>query len=460
MEGLGIEGAVEGVVPEEAAREAREGLLADRDEEAAQRYERRVARVREEIVVGRQRIAARRLELRLRHSKLREAVNACIEAHVRLSVGANVGDIETMTDGAGEVVTLEEIEALGVDDAVGIERMEAKMELLRKRIRQAEEERAREEEVRVGHVPGAPRRAGWVGRSLRDYVEGGTREGEPHAEGEGKGGGAGSEEQCEEVRRVLEEAAALSDERLSMELAVGFEAVGRIVDEEQRRTFEQRYLAEANQRVGRVRERVRFHEEIQGLMDELEVFPELSQNEDVLLLRKFLGLEMPVDWKEIRGRVREQIEAATVRREREERRLAVVESLRELGYETQEGLGTAFAQGGRLVMHKATETEYGVEVVADASLDHIQTAMVRYAANREISEQQRLRDREREELWCEDHAALRRKLRERGWDAEFRMQRSPGEHPVRVVVDPARVERAVADRERKPSQKPGREAAG
>ena len=75
------------------------------------------------------------------------------------------------------------------------------------------------------------------------------------------------------------------------------------------------------------------------------------------------------------------------------------------------------------------------EMVVDEDLSMLQTTMVRHAETEEMSDQQRLRDKEREEAWCADHARLREKMAANGMETQFKLKIAAGEHPVKVVVD-------------------------
>jgi hypothetical protein len=95
---------------------------------------------------------------------------------------------------------------------------------------------------------------------------------------------------------------------------------------------------------------------------------------------------------------------------------------------------TALVKAGKVLLQKGGEPEYAVEMVSDSDLSLLQTAMIRYADNAEMTEQQSLRDRELEEAWCDDHRYIRQKLAERGFAAEFKLQIPAGEHPIKVVL--------------------------
>ena len=121
------------------------------------------------------------------------------------------------------------------------------------------------------------------------------------------------------------------------------------------------------------------------------------------------------------------------RLQREHKRRAILESLTALGYEISEGMDTAMVEAGKLVLRKPDDTDYAIEVVSNADLSLVQTAMVRYSDSDSMTEQQRLRDHEREADWCDDHKRIRDALGKKGYQTSFKMQFPAGAHPVRVV---------------------------
>ena len=141
----------------------------------------------------------------------------------------------------------------------------------------------------------------------------------------------------------------------------------------------------------------------------------------------------PEDLTPWRDRLAAAQQRELARLEHERKRHAILESLTELGYETSEGMETALAQAGKLVIRKPGDTDYAVEVVSDANLSMVQTTMVRYTDAPEMTEQQRQRDCEREEEWCADHARLRDRLAKQGLATSFKLKLPSGEHPVKVV---------------------------
>lgn len=159
------------------------------------------------------------------------------------------------------------------------------------------------------------------------------------------------------------------------------------------------------------------------------------------------------DLSDVQSRFESALETAASRRERRQKREALLETLTALGYEAEEGMGTAFVEAGRLVVRQAEDDDYAIEVVADQELNRVQTTMIRYAESDEMSEQQRRRDEEREESWCADHGKLRRMMADRGWETSFGLQLAPGEHPVKTVVNPECARKAGRQSEATPGQR-------
>lgn len=127
---------------------------------------------------------------------------------------------------------------------------------------------------------------------------------------------------------------------------------------------------------------------------------------------------------------------------REEKRRAVVESLAALGYEATEGaMETALVDAGKVYMRKAGEDEYAVEFVVDHDLSLLQTALVRFADSPDSSSQQRVRDKEKEDAWCSDHARLMGEMRRRGMESHFKLKIPSGQQAVRVVTTEDRRQR-------------------
>lgn len=232
---------------------------------------------------------------------------------------------------------------------------------------------------------------------------------------------------------LLVKLAVLQDTAGWADLMRRVETVRAEADEPRRRSLYESLVLEASRRLQDRRAVEQWLAEVDALLAEAAPYAGTAVDAVVTELRdlrragRITALE---PWKQ---RLTETQQRELARLERERKRRAILDSLAELGYETNEGMETALVQAGKLVVRKPGETDYAVEVVANSDLSMLQTAMVRYADSEELTEQQRLRDHEREDEWCADHARIREKMGARGLTAKFKMQMPAGSHPVRVV---------------------------
>ncbi|MBG89850.1 MAG: hypothetical protein CMO80_23545 [Verrucomicrobiales bacterium] len=79
---------------------------------------------------------------------------------------------------------------------------------------------------------------------------------------------------------------------------------------------------------------------------------------------------------------------------------------------------------------KPNEADYAVEMVANSDLSVLQTAMVRYSDLEELTEQQRLRDIEKEDAWCEDHYKILERMGDQGLKTTTLLQTQSNVRPV------------------------------
>lgn len=91
------------------------------------------------------------------------------------------------------------------------------------------------------------------------------------------------------------------------------------------------------------------------------------------------------------------------------RRRAVLDGLRQLGYEVHEELSTATSAGGRLVVRNPASMGYGVEITAGAGMERFQVRTVAFDINRDS-----LGDIPAEQRWCDDFGALKVALKAQG----------------------------------------------
>lgn len=210
-------------------------------------------------------------------------------------------------------------------------------------------------------------------------------------------------------------------------------AIRAETDPHRRLQFFESLCLEAGTRLKALRAVATWQAAVDALLQEAAEYAGTAVDSVAAELRELrrAGRVVPIEpWKQ---RLAETKARELARLQREHKRRAILESLTALGYETSEGMGTALVEAGKLVIHKPGEADYAIELVSNADLSLVQTAMVRYSDSETLTEQQRLRDREREAEWCDDHKRIRDQLGQRGYATSFKMQMAAGAHPVRVV---------------------------
>ncbi|WP_175747980.1 hypothetical protein [Burkholderia pyrrocinia] len=123
---------------------------------------------------------------------------------------------------------------------------------------------------------------------------------------------------------------------------------------------------------------------------------------------------------------------ARVRQEQaaQARRSAILSGLARLGYEVREGMTTAWAKDGRVVVKKPSLPGYGVEVGGQTQTGRLQVRAVSLVANRDVA-----RDKDVETLWCGEFGRLQALLAQHGDDLVIERAMGVGEVPLKVVAD-------------------------
>jgi len=117
----------------------------------------------------------------------------------------------------------------------------------------------------------------------------------------------------------------------------------------------------------------------------------------------------------------------------EERRRAVLEGLSALGYEVSEGMATAWVDGGRVVLRKAANPGYGVELSGGSKSDLMQVRAVAFGnstGTRDTS-----RDRDIETIWCGEFERLQSLIAKDGGSLAIEHARPIGQFPLKLVED-------------------------
>ncbi len=111
------------------------------------------------------------------------------------------------------------------------------------------------------------------------------------------------------------------------------------------------------------------------------------------------------------------------------RRHAVLNGLQKMGYAVHEGLATATASSGRLVVRNPSDNGYGVEVVAGVGFDKMQVRSVAFGASRDASQ-----DIPEDQRWCGDFGKLQAALRADGCEVVIEKALGVGATAMKVVA--------------------------
>ena len=117
----------------------------------------------------------------------------------------------------------------------------------------------------------------------------------------------------------------------------------------------------------------------------------------------------------------------------EERRRAVLEGLASLGYEVSEGMATAWVAGGRVVLRKAANPGYGVELSGGSQSDVLQVRAVGIGNPTEARDTGR--DRDMETIWCGEFERLQSLVAKDGGNLSIESARPVGQFPLKIVPD-------------------------
>jgi hypothetical protein len=116
-----------------------------------------------------------------------------------------------------------------------------------------------------------------------------------------------------------------------------------------------------------------------------------------------------------------------------ERRRVVLEGLSALGYEVSEGMATAWVDGGRVVLRKAANPGYGVELSGGSKSDLLQVRAVAFGNSTETRDTSR--DRDIEIIWCSEFERLQSLIAKDGGSLAIEHARPIGQFPLKLVED-------------------------
>lgn len=123
------------------------------------------------------------------------------------------------------------------------------------------------------------------------------------------------------------------------------------------------------------------------------------------------------------------------------RRRAVLQGLASLGYEVNEGMATAWVQGGQVVLRKASSPDYGVELAGGTKSERLQVRAVTFGSAQ--SPRNASRDRDMEAIWCTEFDSLRKLVSASGGGIDIEHAYPVGATPLKLVQDPTGREEAA-----------------
>ncbi|MBW6266652.1 hypothetical protein KZ859_29945, partial [Pseudomonas aeruginosa] len=115
-----------------------------------------------------------------------------------------------------------------------------------------------------------------------------------------------------------------------------------------------------------------------------------------------------------------------------------LQGLASLGYEVREGMATAWAQTGRVVLRKPATPGYGLEVGGKADNGRLQLRAVALNANRDSQ-----RDRDIETLWCGEFQRLQALLAAQGGELSVERALGVGEVALKEIGEEQQREMGV-----------------
>jgi hypothetical protein len=135
---------------------------------------------------------------------------------------------------------------------------------------------------------------------------------------------------------------------------------------------------------------------------------------------------------ELLTKIRVAIEGARKAAAAAARREALIEGLATMGYEISEGMETAWATEGRVVLRSAARPDYGVEVAGDAAAGRVQMRAVAFVHGGVGPDA--ARDTDAEAIWCGEVGALQDRLATLGGGLTIERALAVGATPLKRVA--------------------------
>jgi hypothetical protein len=113
------------------------------------------------------------------------------------------------------------------------------------------------------------------------------------------------------------------------------------------------------------------------------------------------------------------------------RRRSVLDGLANLGYQVTEGMETAWAERGNVVLRKMSDPTHGVELAGGQS-DLLQVRAV--AVGNPSLARAPADDREVETIWCDDFDRLKAFVTKSGGNLAIEQARPVGQYPLKIIA--------------------------
>lgn len=236
----------------------------------------------------------------------------------------------------------------------------------------------------------------------------------------------------ERLNKLLAEVEVLGDTELLAMFSERATNVDRVARAEQRRLLIDSLILDVAAKVNQLRQA---QAERQLLMDVDAELSTIAGNEARALSAKIataLGSSDLAGAPDLAQAGRSLIEVASAQSAAASRRRAVLQGLAGLGYEVREGMETAWAQDGRLVVAKPGATDYGVELGGPGDASRLQMRVV--GAEDPVSPRSQQRDTDQESLWCTDVGELLSSLSKIGTEITIERALPVGAQPLKTTT--------------------------
>jgi hypothetical protein len=115
------------------------------------------------------------------------------------------------------------------------------------------------------------------------------------------------------------------------------------------------------------------------------------------------------------------------------RRRAVLNALSKLGYEVREGMITAWAEEGQIIVHKPTDTAYGVELMCPGNGSSLQARVVAVDDSSGATVRNPAKDKAVEDSWCREFSQIQEMITAAGFDSTVQHASPAGAVKLKVV---------------------------